>query len=388
LLWSWVSILTINLNDGLIEQFRIKVNEYKFFREKFRNVNGKNHWNVICSAMDWISVAVNGLPEINLKKPTGFGYNHLETLNLMQYIITIDILAESIIQLFRVIDGEKSYPLSGDHEIFKQSKLTDDKYFKHLRAVFSTHPVNLNSVDGVKKEDGERFYASWVSKDGLDNDYFVLLYSNDPAKDQVNPLGINIVDLNLYAEKRYNLLGTLMNKVEHINTKHINSSRKRIIPTANDPIKQLEVLLIENEKRFGKDYGYSNGIHYLYSLLKVNTSPLVNNTDKDVINEYLDFLLSLIPQIIDGMQDMTIRSNWKVPYKYGYEFEKIYTYFGDGVHPIGKHYFNELVEKGPLPSVLLTIEDIGLKQLVMDAFLHKESTKIGRSLSYKEFKSS
>ncbi|MGG0935482.1 hypothetical protein ABHN11_05110 [Brevibacillus centrosporus] len=378
--------MTININNSLIDEFRNKVNENKFFREKFRNVNGRNHWNIICSAMDWISVAADGLPEINLKTPKGFGYNHLETLNLMQYIITVDILAESIIQLFRVIDGSKPYPLSEDHEIFEQSKLSDDKYFKHLRAVFSTHPVNLNSVDGVKKEDDERFFASWVAKNGVGNDdFYVLLYSSDPAKDQVNPLGINIEDINLYAEKRYNLLRTLMDKVDQINIEHIQSCRKKIIPIANDPIEQIEILLEENEKRFGKDYGYANGLHYLYSLLKVDTSPIVNDSEKAVINEYKDFLRSLIPQIKDGLQDMLITSNWKAPYKYEYEFEKIYTYFRDGVHPIGKQYFNALIKKGPLPNVLATCEDLGLKQLVMDAYLHKESTKLDRPLSFKEF---
>jgi hypothetical protein len=381
--------LVINLNRNLIVKFRNKVNEKKFFQEKFRNVNGKNYWNVICSAMDWITVAAEGLPKIDLKKPKGLGYNHLETLNLMQYIITIDILVEAIIQLFRVIDRGKPYPLSNSNEIFRQSKLSDDVYFKHLRAVFSTHPVNLNSVDGVKKEDGERFFASWVAKNALDNDFYVLLYSNDPEKDKVNPLGINIKDINLYAEQRYKLLETLINKVEQINTGHINSKKACIIASATDPIEQINILLEENEKRFGKNYGFSNGLHYLYSLLRVDTSLIVDNFDKAVINDYKNFLITLIPEIKDGLQDMTIKkSNWKTPYQYDYEFEKIYMYFGDGEHPVGKYFFDELVKKGPLPSVLAVCEDIGLKQLAMDAYLHKESIKLERAISFEEFKNS
>ncbi|PFK16416.1 hypothetical protein [Bacillus cereus] len=377
--------MAINLDCGLINNFRNKVNEKKFFQEMFRNVNGKNHWNVICSSMDWISVVADGLPVIDLKKPKGVGYDHLETLSLMQYIITVDILAEAIIQLFRVIDRGKPYPLSKSNEIFKQSKLSDDAYFKHLRAVFSTHPVNLNSVDGVKKEDGEKFFASWVARNMLGNDFYVVLYSNDPEKDKVNPLGINIKDINLYAEKRYNLLETLIEKVEQLNTEHINSKKVSIITSVTEPIKQLKILLEENEKRFGKNYGYANGLHYLYSLLMVDTSPIVNDFNKTIINEYRDFLITLIPEIKDGLQDMTIKkSNWKTPFQFGYEFEKIYMYFENEVHPVGKYYYNELVERGSLPSVAATCEDIGLKQLVLDAYLYKESTRLGRAVSFKE----
>ncbi|MGG3737515.1 hypothetical protein [Aeribacillus pallidus] len=62
----------ININSDLIDEFRNKVNEEPFFREKYRNVNGKNYWNIICSAMDWISVASEGLPSIKLNTK-GFG---------------------------------------------------------------------------------------------------------------------------------------------------------------------------------------------------------------------------------------------------------------------------------------------------------------------------
>ncbi|KQU17418.1 hypothetical protein ASG65_26455 [Bacillus sp. Leaf13] len=381
--------MAINLNRNLIEEFRDKVNERPIFQEKLRNVKGKNHWNVICSAMDWISVAAEGLPAINLEKPKGMGYDHLDTINLMQYIITVDILVESITQLFRVIDGTNSHPLSKNSEIFKQSKLSDDDYFKHIRAVFSTHPVNLKSVDGVKREDGERFFASWVARSGVTlsgpNDFYVLLYSNDPKKDQVNPLGIKVEDINLYAEKRYKLLENLIKKVDHINTEHLNSSKQSIIPTVTDPVEQLKILSDENKKRFGTNFGYGSGIQYLYRLLKVNISSIVEDPDKAVINEYRSFMLSLIPDIKDGLQDMTLKKiHWKRPYK-GYTFQKVYTYFADREHPIGEAYFNKLVEKGFLSSLLATCEDFDLKQLVMDAYLHKKSTEVGRPLSFEEF---
>lgn len=209
--------MTINLDPNLIRKFRNKVNEKRIFQEMYKNIDGKNKWNVICSAMDWITIAVEGLPQINLKVSKGIGHNALQSLNLMQYIISIDLLVESIKQLFRVLDGQDSYPLSDDREIFKQSKISDDKYFKHIRAIFGTHPVNLDSLDGVTKQKGERFYASWTIQDWVgDNDFLVYLYSNNPKKNQIKPFAISINDLNRYAEKRYELLHMLIDKVDSI----------------------------------------------------------------------------------------------------------------------------------------------------------------------------
>jgi hypothetical protein len=78
--------MSINLDPELIDDFRDSVNEQPIFREMFKNIDGKNKWNIICSAMDWISVSAGGLPYINIKVPN-FGYDHLISLNLMQYIV-------------------------------------------------------------------------------------------------------------------------------------------------------------------------------------------------------------------------------------------------------------------------------------------------------------
>jgi hypothetical protein len=374
----------ININSDLIDEFRNKVNEEPFFREKYRNVNGKNYWNIICSAMDWISVASEGLTSIKLNTK-GFGVNHLETLNLMQYIITVDILVESIIQLYRVIDGSKSYPLFDSNEIFKHPELSDDKYFKHIRAVFGIHPVNLNSLDGVKRHDGEKFYASWVARNGIDDDFHVFLYSNNPEKDNLYSFGINIKDINLYAEKRYNLLTDLISKVDLHNQNHINHFRNSIISTNTNPVEQLRILFEENNKRFGTNYGYGEIIRYCYRLLKVDISSLhFDDFDMEIIHEYRRYLISLIPEIMSGLQDMTWKDIGFDLCYLGYEFEKIYSYLIDEEHPIGKAYFNELIRKGPLPINLSTSDDFNLKQLVLDSYLYKETTRLGRPITFEE----
>ena len=46
----------------LITKFRDKVNSNSYFvLQRYKNVNEKNQWNIICSCMDWISVAIRNL---------------------------------------------------------------------------------------------------------------------------------------------------------------------------------------------------------------------------------------------------------------------------------------------------------------------------------------
>lgn len=371
-------ILSIKINSDLIEAFRKKVNEETFFCENFKNVKGKNFWNIICSSMDWLTVAADGLPEINVE-PKGFGCNHVDTLNLMQYIITIDILAESIIQLYRVIGGERSYPLTKDNSIFNHIELSDDKFFKHIRAVFSTHPVNLDSLDGVKRLSGERFYASWVAKNGIDDDYYVLLYSNNPEKDNLNSFGINLKDINAYAEKRYNLLEDLICKVKKFNTEHIQNSKKSVISTINNPVEQLIILHKENEIRFGKDLGYAGSINYLLRLIQTDMDSYeFGEYFTELFNEYREHMILGISKIKEGLQNMS-KGNFYIKYRgSGYEFEKIYQYLSDGEHPIGKEYFEGLIKKSNLPAKLIKNKDMESNRFILDAYLFSLAEKLGK----------
>lgn len=77
-------------------------------------------WNVICSAMDWIEVAVEGIPYIELKHQN----QNVASLNLMQLICAMDLIVESVQQLYRVFNQD--YPYRNDKSIFKNEK-TDDK---------------------------------------------------------------------------------------------------------------------------------------------------------------------------------------------------------------------------------------------------------------------
>jgi len=205
----------VDLDPSIISKFRARVNNRAFI-DRYKNVNGKNLWNVVCSAMDWISVAVDGIPLIELES-SKMGTDHHQTLNLIAYIVAIDNMYESIRQLYRVLCVKDCYPLRQDKSIFQQSEIPDDVYFKQIRAVFATHPVQLHSADGRPRDPKERFFASWASSGIGIEDFTVFLYSgNADAQDGTIPFGVSISKVNRYAEVRYSLLNPLSDKVSDL----------------------------------------------------------------------------------------------------------------------------------------------------------------------------
>lgn len=372
--------ITININPDLIDKFRDKVNENHMFYALYRNNDGKNKWNIVCSAMDWLTVVSKGITQINIKSDSGFATNHLLSLNYMQYIVAIDILLESIKQLYRVLDGKDNYPLNKDKSVFKQSEISDDKYFKHIRAVFGTHPVNLNSVDGIRKNNDERFYASWSTPVLFDYDFSVFLYSNKPEKEN-EKFGFDIEKINEYAKKRYNLLNDLIKKVDIVIQDHISNKKKINIKEKNDPIKQLEILIKENKERIDSQYGYAHQLNYLYRLFKVN---IKNDKWKPIIDNYKDHLIDEISIIKDCLQKMDFNYKLEKNFVKGYEFRDLYSYIHDEKNSRGYNYFLILIENNVLPSYVQISDDKSEIELVLDSILYMKSKELNKTIEFSD----
>ncbi|MEO2211035.1 hypothetical protein ABGV40_09220 [Paenibacillus amylolyticus] len=283
--------IKISLDYNLITEFRNVVNEHEFYIGLLRDSNGKNKWNLVCSCMDWISVVAGSLHKLYDFNSDKFTV----TLNLMQYITSVDILSEAITQLYRVIKGNDLHPLKTDKSIFKQENSTDDNYFKHLRAAFGIHPINLTSKDGTNKNNN-RYFASWTSNGWFyEGTFSVVLYSNDPYEED-SVLELDLWDINKYALSRYNLLYDLISEVKIIINKHIKKYLEVPIYITGEPIDQLEVLKTENSKRFGNHDGYWWEIDIICKLIK-SSSEEIEKLDLQIVNGYRNYLISLIPEI-------------------------------------------------------------------------------------------
>ena len=83
----------------LARQFREKANQNAFLLAKYSNIDGKNLWNCICSAMDWIDVGVQYIEE---SQPSG-SHSLRNCMEIYSFLAAIDITYEAIISLFWVL---------------------------------------------------------------------------------------------------------------------------------------------------------------------------------------------------------------------------------------------------------------------------------------------
>ncbi|EOP02070.1 hypothetical protein ICS_05704 [Bacillus cereus BAG2O-3] len=209
------------LDPELLNKFEDKFRELEdFLFNKYSDSNGKNKINIVISAKAWLYTIVNGMPYIDLKHEN----QDYRSLNLLQYLCTINVLVEAIQQLERVFFGCDNYSLFKDTTVFKNEK-SDDEYFAHLRAAFGAHPVNLGKGADVNadKIKNERYYASWSTSINP-KEFQVDLYSNNLNKKDEEFL-INLEDIEEYVQKRYEILNNIINEIDR---QYIESTGRKI----------------------------------------------------------------------------------------------------------------------------------------------------------------
>lgn len=311
------------MEASLINAFRDKINEYDLILHIFRNYNGKNKWNVICSAMDWIQVGVSGVDSSILERTN----TDQASVKMITFLSCIDVMWEGIQQLHRVFFDTTEIPFTNDKSVFKKD-LDDNRYWKEIRAAFAAHPTNL---DGTVK--GEKRFASWSGGGfGKSGDFSVIIYSNDPQKDYVH-FDINFNEIMDFAAKRYDYLNTLMKRTDEIIAQWCEKWRNTPIVFSGDELVDIKTLLKENRDRFDNDY-----YEYRLKVIKIAFEVDVHGEKNiNAVNGYRKVLEKEIQMIYQILQDM----------KLDYEYEPA----ADDTASIAYNYDNQLIfepDKGML----------------------------------------
>ena len=323
------------INNDLITKFRDKVNSNSYFvLHKYGNVENKNQWNIICSCMDWISVAIESLND--LKKDDS--NIDIQSMQIFSYISSIDIIVEAVQQLHRVIINRTSVPFKGEKSIFldNTSNKDDNHYFKHIRAVFGAHPVNIIDEKG-------QWFASWPYSSHIEGyDFQVTLYSNMIDQDDIT-FGIKFNELEEFLHQRYSYLNTLIKTIDNQYDDYITSKISLPIIKNQDVIKQLQILHVEAKDRLNSDY-YIHAIIDLFKLFKTQISP--NN---DIELEYKEKLYTVVDEIYHNLQEMKITDllTDKVlypnyPSSLSYEISKLLSFLS---LPTNNHLFDYYIKR-------------------------------------------
>ena len=79
------------MDKEIIKRFRDEVNAQDLVLQMYRNYAGKNYWNIICSAMDWIDVVVEMIDIKNVSKKN----DNDSSIKVMTFIMFIDVMWET-----------------------------------------------------------------------------------------------------------------------------------------------------------------------------------------------------------------------------------------------------------------------------------------------------
>lgn len=336
------------MDSKLINEFRARVNKDDWVLHQYRNVNGRNKWNIICSAMDWINVSVE---EIDITKLSRTNDNQASIL-VMKFISCIDVLWEGICQLHRVFFNTKNIPFHRESTIFSDKIVDkcDNEYFKTIRACFSAHPINIDeniNTETKASKAQERWYASWSGGGFGKRDFSVILYSNNPEQDDVY-FDISFDELMRFAQTRYNYLNIIMKEIDRQQNEYILMQQTKPIRKCKDPVEQIKILIGENNKRSKNDY-------YNYVLRKLDvifSTSITSSPNKRLVDTYREVLHPMIAEIFCNIQmmkncelELENLTEINAPSPVMYTFSKLCEHvFGEGGYfPIDGESFAEYV---------------------------------------------
>lgn len=326
------------VSDDKITNFRDLVNSNSsFVYQIYKDKNGKNLFNLICSCMDWITVSIR-----HLENAPDFDKNiDTRVMQMFSLISSIDLVSESITQLHRVFINSKTLPFAGEKKCFANRLFADEddnSYFKTIRACFGAHPVNLTQSNTKR-------FASWpFDSHSNTGELTVHLYSSK-VNDEDLPLNLNRNELLKFLTTRYDYLDVIADKIENLFIEYQKSLTKQIIETKSAPLEQLYVLKAESKKRLDNDY-YNSEID---DLIMIFEAEVTDPKHVPIANRYKNSLLPLIEEIKTNLQTMNIvdlendsdlRVRSDLSRELSYELPKFYSWVhGDRYDPLLNYYF-------------------------------------------------
>jgi len=277
-----------------LDKVRDKINENSnYIILKYSYLNNKDFWNLTCSAMDWIDVAKNNIDSDKIENKN----NLFVWKDLYIYLSSVDIIINAIIQLYRVFFETENELLFGDTTIFKGEYLnkSDYEYFKHIRAIFGAHPMDI-------KENCIRKFASWPVSGLYEEEYTCLLYSSEKNQDSMGKFGFNTIDVNKLLLKYVNYLDNIYAEIDNRKLQFDNKKKQQKIKKVENTLEQIDILIGENNKRLNYEY-----IDETLNTLKIIFSVAIKNEENfKLVEKYRELLKIGLNELYNVIQDMNL----------------------------------------------------------------------------------
>lgn len=259
----------------------------------------EDKWGLICAVMHWFRVVE---PYLDCKKVLKENTKDYNWGNVYLYLCSVDIVTKGINDLYKMINKTNKHIFDGENDIFQISEIDDNHHFQNIRAIFGAHPTDLNG-------NGDFFVATYPTPYNWDLsyirgnskrwDYYTLLWSKEKSEGLLQKeFGFSFCDIDRYLDKHIDYLHVFYTEMEKmINNYYLKQSNKKI-NIIKDINKQIDLLIIEDEKRFKKKYNYE--LKTLKMMINIYISD--ENNKKEYI-EYRNKLISSIPKIYKVIQN-------------------------------------------------------------------------------------
>lgn len=256
-------------------------------------------WNIICSAVHWFRTVESYLNSENLLKENKENYNWGE---VYLFLSSVDIVIEGINDINKIAkDNEKARLFYKSSEIFKDKEKDDWDYFKNIRAIFGAHPTKLKDNNEFIVSTYPMPYNSLIGKlhgEIKDWDYYTLLWKKDKKKswEQVE-FGFSFKDIEKYLDKCINYLDNIYEDFLVLINEYKKELSKIKIPKIDKPIKQLNILIKEDEKRLNGRYNVS-----IKDVKLLLTTEITDKHNRKLYEKFKNVLINQIPYLYNALQ--------------------------------------------------------------------------------------
>src|SRR5690625_3282941 len=256
---------------------------------------------MICAFMDRIDDSINTLNTNDYLNNESGNSN-----DFILFLVHTAMIVESVFKLFQKLGVE--YPLNIKNDIFNElgsGKGTDDKFFKHIRALSFAHPIETSHYSPYVDK-GETMYSPYVvnsSRINKDN-ISVIVYSIVEERD-FSYIDIPKKNFIKYVESRYNLIDVLISYLKEDLLTHEQDQRSRVITISDNPIETVKNLRNVALSRYD-DYLIHDIDKIIYAL-EYNSQDIKNldstNKLKEAITANLNNFVSMYEDMNEDVYD-------------------------------------------------------------------------------------
>ncbi|MBQ3415478.1 MAG: hypothetical protein IJH39_09090 [Clostridia bacterium] len=256
-------------------------------------------WNIICSAVHWFRTVESYLNSEKLLKENKEDYNWGE---VYLFLSSVDIVIEGINDINKIAkDNEKARLFYKSSEIFKDKEKDDWEYFKNIRAIFGAHPTKLKDNNEFIVSTYPTPYNSLPDKlygKAKNWDYYTLLWKKDKRKSwEQLEFGFSFKEIEKYLDKCIDYLDNIYNDFLVMINAYKKELSKIKIQKIDKPIKQLNILIKEDEKRLNGRYNVA-----IKDVKMLLTTEITDKQNKRLYEKFKNVLINQVQHLYNALQ--------------------------------------------------------------------------------------